>query len=200
MERLLQRPIPRYDDGLSTSFSFRGGSDDDSNDDNDMLGPTMLRMDDWLRYSLQREGQELSHFLTLNYRGHVSFLMVPSALFYADRLQRAGYVGEIAGQQEEDESFWCQKLRGIEMMSEPLRLNKHTDHPSSSAAYCPAELCQQKQFNWPIHFRGVIGTDASDALVSGFASDSWCNIQASLIFRQGRLFLRQRLNPGQNSG
>ena len=83
--------------------------------------PALLEMNDWLRYSLKRDGQEeLSFFLTLNYRGHVSFLMVPSALFYADRLQRAGYDGRQAGQKEEEESGWCQKLRTIELLAGPV--------------------------------------------------------------------------------
>ena len=68
MERLLQRPVPSCDNGLSSISSTFEGNNKDDDDDNDMLGPAMVQMNDWLRYSLQREGQELSHFLTLNYR------------------------------------------------------------------------------------------------------------------------------------
>ena len=57
------------------------------------------------------------------------------------------------------------------MLSTPLRLE------TDGSAYVPTELSQQKQFDWPIHFRGVVGADKSDTLESGFAGDSWCNLQ-----------------------
>ena len=55
-----------------------------------MLGPSLGQMDDWLTYSLIRDVQEqLAIFLTRNYRGHPAFLMMPSVLFYSDKLQSA---------------------------------------------------------------------------------------------------------------
>ena len=57
------------------------------------------------------------------------------------------------------------------MLSTPLRLK------ADGSASVPIELSQQKQFDWPIHFRGVIGADKSDTLESGFAGDSWSNLQ-----------------------
>ena len=68
MERLLQLPVPRHDDELTNSANNFESGYEDGEEHNDMLGPAMVQMNDWLRYSLQREGQELSHFLTLNYR------------------------------------------------------------------------------------------------------------------------------------
>lgn len=98
MERLLQRPV-----------SCLGGGQAH------MLGPDMVQMDDWLKYSFQQNGlEQLSVFLTVNYRGHPSFLMMPSVLFYGDRLQcfETATVEEI--------NFWCEKLRWVENLSDPV--------------------------------------------------------------------------------
>jgi hypothetical protein len=44
---------------------------------------------DGIQYSFQKEGQDYLTFLTRSYRGHMSFLMMPSTLFYFDKLQGA---------------------------------------------------------------------------------------------------------------
>jgi AAA domain len=150
LERLLQRPV----------HCLGGGREH-------MLGPDLAQMDDWIQYSFQRDGQEqLSVFLTTNYRGHPSFLMMPSVLFYSDRLQSAIYVKE----QDVGESYWCEKLRHIESLSDPVIAK---DRNSSNAV--PDEMQCRKQFDWPLHFRGVVGKETIVAVDSGFASSSWEN-------------------------
>jgi hypothetical protein len=150
MERLLRRP-----------FMCLGGGEQH------MLGPELINMDDWLRFSLERDGQEqLSIFLTLNYRGHESMLMVPSALFYSDRLQRAGYEDE----SHADGLKWCQRLRCVEQMYEPVMQTK-TD------GFQPDELAQKKEYDWPILFYGVIGLDKTVSVNNAFSINSWSNAE-----------------------
>eukprot|EP00978_Attheya_sp_CCMP212_P026088 scaffold85134_cov51-Attheya_sp.AAC.2 len=144
MERMLQRPV-----------SCLGGGHEH------MLGPEIVRMDDWVRYSFHRDGQEqLSAFLTLSYRGHPSILAMPSALFYGDKLQRADW-----DRPAEDTHQWNEKIRFLEALSTPVLY---------SSVDFPEEIVQQKQFNFPIHFRGVIGNDTSVSITSGFVND-WSN-------------------------
>jgi hypothetical protein len=150
MERLLQRPV-----------SCLGGGGDD------MLGPDFAKIEDWLHYSLLSDGHDqLSFFLTLNYRGHPSFLMMPSAVFYADKLISA----EHQIKSDQGETFWCAKIRHIESLSGPVIIqndDKEQDEPD--------EVKCRKQFSWPLHFRGVVGIDVSVTVESGFASNSWQN-------------------------
>jgi hypothetical protein len=155
MERLLLRPV-----------SCLGGGRDD------LLGPDFVRIEDWLQYSLLSDGQEqLSFFLTLNYRGHPSFLMMPSALFYADKLHSV----EHNKTNDEGESYWCAKIRHVENLSDPVIIT------SSSSSDVPDEIECRKQFDWPIHFRGVIGNDVSITVDSGFASNSWQNVAEATV-------------------
>jgi putative NIF3 family GTP cyclohydrolase 1 type 2 len=149
MERLLLRPV-----------SCLGGGRDD------LLGPDFVRIEDWLQYSLLSDGQEqLSFFLTLNYRGHPSFLMMPSALFYADKLHSV----EHNKLNDQGESYWCAKIRHVENLSDPVIITPLSED-------VPEEVQCRKQFDWPIHFRGVIGNDVSITIDSGFASNSWQNV------------------------
>ena len=148
MERLLLRPVSCLGEGHS-----------------DLLGPEtdLVEMEDWLRYTFRCQGQEqLSIFLTVNYRGHPSFLMLPASLFYSDKLQAAGFEENSS----KEESSWCERLRWIESMSSPARgllpLDNH-------------ELSPKKQFDWPIHFRGVVGQDRSVSVKSQFVTNSWSN-------------------------
>jgi hypothetical protein len=149
MERLLQRPVQCLGYGRDH-----------------MLGPDMVGMEDWLRYSFQHHGQEqLSVFLTSNYRGHVSFLMMPSALFYSDKLQSVDH----DKRDGKGETYWSEKLRWVESLSNPLV-------PQSKLIQdVPEEVRCRKQYAWPLHFRGVAGKDASVTIQSGFASRSWTN-------------------------
>jgi superfamily I DNA and/or RNA helicase len=127
-----------------------------------MLGDDPVHMEDWIRYSMLRNGQEqLTLFLTLNYRGHPSFLMIPSALFYADKLH--AYDSE----NKKRDSFWCQMLRQVEALSSPVI---DTSIGDSSEAVRP-----QKEFDWPIHFRSVVGKDVAIPVNSGFSGNSWAN-------------------------
>jgi AAA domain len=153
MERLLHRPVS----------CLGGGSDD-------MLGPDFGRIEDWLHYSLLSDGRDqLSFFLTLNYRGHPSFLMMPSAVFYADKLNSVEHYKD----NDQGETFWCAKIRHIESLSEPVIIqNDHTELVDE-----PDEVRCRKQFGWPLHFRGVVGKDVSVTVEAGFASNSWENFE-----------------------
>ena len=133
-----------------------------------MLGPDLVKMEEWLQYSFRQNGhEELSIFLTLNYRGHPSFLMMPSVLFYADRLQSIEHEKANA----EGESFWCEKLRWVEHLAEPVTFIDG----NNTSGETPEAVFARKQFDWPLHFRGVEGRDTSVTIESGFATSSWQN-------------------------
>ena len=150
MERLLQRPIQCLGGGQSH-----------------MLGPDLVQMEEWLAYSFKRDGQEqLSVFLTLNYRCHPSILMMPSALFYFDKLLTV----DAKREGENGASFWCEKLRWVETLSRPIKVSA-----DNSVGSLPVEAQCRKQFDWPIHFVGVEGTDRSVTLKTGFSSSTWSN-------------------------
>jgi hypothetical protein len=154
MERLLQRPVRCLGDG-----------------NEHMLGPNLVQMEDWLQYSFERDGQEqLSIFLTTNYRGHASFLMLPSALFYGDRLLSAGTDKD----QVHGPAYWCEKLRVVEQLSEPVSMSIT---PTADIKSLPDELKLRKQLSWPIHFCGVIGKDASVTIDSFAGWNSWSNLK-----------------------
>ena len=147
MERLLLRPV-----------SCLGGGRDD------LLGPDFVNIEDWLQYSLLNDGQDqLSFFLTLNYRGHPSFLMMPSALFYADKLHCVD--------RQITDTNWCAVIRHIENMSDPVIIT-----PTATSVDVPDEVQCRKQFDWPIHFRGVVGNDVTMTIEADFASNSWQNM------------------------
>jgi AAA domain len=174
LERLLRRPVGCLGGGYAH-----------------MLGPEMIQMDELLRYSLQRDGQEqLSSFLTINYRGHPSFLAMPSALFYSDKLQSADYyrnkqLGAQGGGEANDsddageskgEAYWCAKLREIEGLELPVIASGVTATFSDEAELVDmALLLPKKQYTFPIHFRGVLGSDMSVTIESGFTGESWTN-------------------------
>lgn len=142
MERLLQRPLA----------CFGGGR-------HHMLGRDLIEMEDWIEHSL-RSQEQLSIFLHLNYRCHPSLLMMPSSLFYFDKLQAAVEDGH--------ETDWCEKVRWLESRSKPVK---------PSEAKLPVEFNSYKQYTWPLHFRGVNGHDTSVAITAGFPSSSWSNIE-----------------------
>jgi hypothetical protein len=151
MERLLQRPIQCLGSGHEH-----------------MLGPTLVEMGEWLAYSFRKDGQEqLSVFLTQNYRCHPSILAMPSALFYFDKLLS---VGAADRKGENGESFWCEKLRCIEGRSKPVRVA-----PIPNGTSVPAVVQFKKQSTWPIHCYCVEGTDKSLNIKSGFPSSTWSN-------------------------
>jgi len=177
MERLLQRPVRCLGGGNET-----------------MLGPALVNMEDWLQYSFERDGQEqLSVFLTTSYRGHASFLMMPSALFYADKLLSADiHKNDNVGGDGIGLLNWCEILRGVENLSE-LACIRIVDATGTSTAL-PVELEYRRQLSWPMHFRGVIGKDASITIESFAGGHSWSNqkeaeavveIVVSLVVDQG---------------
>ncbi len=159
MERILKRPVECIGRGESH-----------------ILGPDTLKsLDgpvssilDLERYYMNIDGQEqLTVFLTENYRGHPSFLMMPSALFYYDRLKSAKGVGL------DSLSYWIDRLRSVESLSKRAEM---TFESSSSRVDIMDNYrrvhCQSK---WPIHFRAVKGKDTSVALDTFTGTDSWQN-------------------------
>lgn len=142
MERLLLRPVA----------ALGGGKPH-------MLGPDLVQIQDWLELSFR---ENLSTFLTLNYRGHPSFLMMPSCLFYFDKLQSA-----YNAPPESAADSWTTRLRWVEGGRDPVRIESDDDMPK--------EVEPRKQFDWPIHFFGIVGRDKSVSIESSFSSNSWCN-------------------------
>jgi hypothetical protein len=156
MERLLQRPVRCLGDG-----------------NENMLGPNLVRIEDWLQYSFERDGQEqLSVFLTTNYRGHASFLMLPSALFYGDKLLCA----HTEEGHDDVPAHWCEQLRGVENLSEPASASISITCTANNKSL-PEELELRKQHAWPMHFRGVVGKDASVTIESFSGGHSWSNLK-----------------------
>lgn len=160
MERLLQRPM-HY---LSGGWPF-------------MLGP---ESDYDLPFDLQHRRSAV--FLTVNYRGHASFLMMPSSLFYFDKLE------VVDGHSATD---WISKLRCVEALSKPatelaLKWNQCSAPSNSAPSWnaCEPEILRfRRQETWPIHFRGVVGHDTAVAIEAFAGSDCWCNLQeAETVF------------------
>lgn len=157
MERLLQRPMNYLTGGW----------------------PYMLGLDDEeIPYDMQHKRSSV--FLTANYRGHASFLMMPSSLFYFDKLQVVGSNSAID---------WTSKLRCVEALSMPvtglaLKWNRYS--PSSISAPSlnfldPTILQLRRQETWPVHFRGVVGQDAAVGIEAFAGSNSWCNRQEAEV-------------------
>ena len=148
MERLLQRPIAALGGGHAH-----------------LLGPNFQNVEDLVHESFQTN---LTVFLTMNYRGHPSFLMMPSSLFYFDKLR--AWKGIL----EEEDSGWnargySKNLREtIEGLAEPV-----IDDALKSTL--PPLFRNAKKQVWPIHFRGIHGQDKSVTIQSFCATNSWSN-------------------------
>ena len=118
-----------------------------------MLGPA----NEDVPFDMQH--QRSAVFLTANYRGHASFLMMPSSLFYFDKL-------EVVDSQSTTD--WISKLRRVEALSEPvtdlaLQWNQYSPimlRGSGRNAIDPTILQVCWPETWPVHFRGVIGQGA----------------------------------------
>lgn len=127
-----------------------------------LLGPptkdTWTSMDELIEYAFheKEEQQHLSVFLTTSYRGHPSLLLMPSKLFYYDKL-RSAHLGSW-----KDDDKWCPILRKIEAMSTIV------------------ESGNKKQSSWPMHFRAVVGLDKSTAVESCFGVSSWSNNEEAI--------------------
>jgi len=140
LERLLRLPVDAYGGGR-----------------NHLMGPptagSRLALDEIIEYSFQKSDhrQHLSVFLNLSYRGHPSFLLMPSKLFYFDKLRSYS--------KNSLDDTWIKAVREIESLSENA---------------FPENLTF-KQMDWPIVFRGVKGKCTSMAIESFFGSNCWCN-------------------------
>ncbi|KAL7544409.1 hypothetical protein ACHAWF_007792 [Thalassiosira exigua] len=162
MERLLRRPV-----------TCMGGGEES------LLGPTdqpdsllhdASSITDLIRYYASVDGQEqLTVFLTENYRAHPSFLMMPSSFYYFDRLKSAKKPDPDAL------AFWCVMLRKVEAMTS--RVDVSIESPDGRTSPMTDMFSRiKRQTTWPIHFRGVKGADTSDALEHFSGTDSWKNI------------------------
>lgn len=145
-----------------------------------LLGPTIQSRDDvesitdLIKYYTNIDGQErLTIFLTQNYRGHPSFLMMPSSFFYFDRLT------SVKAKTSATLAYWCDKLRNVEALSYPVKVSilpDANDNVSKSGSFSQIH----RQTSWPIHFRGVKGADSSMGLAYISGTESWQNIPESL--------------------
>ena len=101
---------------------------------------------------------------------------MPSSLFYFDML-------EVVDSQSTTD--WISKLRRVEALSEPvtdlaLQWNQYSPimlRGSGRNAIDPTILQVRRPETWPIHFRGVVGQDASMAIETFAGSNSWCNLK-----------------------
>lgn len=132
-----------------------------------LLGPptadTWRTMEELVEYSFQYGKQQqakggsiqprqypASVFLTTSYRGHPSFLIMPSRLFYFDKLRSSHPTNYT-------EIEWIDILRRLEQ---------------TTIQACP---CEKKQHTWPMHFRGVLGRDTSVVVEGMWGSNNWSN-------------------------
>ena len=118
------------------------------------------------------ERDETSVFLHLNYRSEPAFLMVPSALFYFDKLECALDRNSADPALTE---YWCAKLRLLE--AERVRVGLDDELAGDISADIPKMFRPFKQDHWPIHFRGVVGKDVSVALDNFSGTNSWSNTE-----------------------
>lgn len=162
LERLLRLPVDTYGGGRDT-----------------LLGPptrdSWQTLDELIEYSFQKNDchDHLSVFLNQSYRGHPSFLLMPSKLFYFDKLKSAvkDHGGSFAN------NFWLSAARRLESMA-----------PN---AY--PEIQPTAPRDWPMIFRGVKGKDASTAVESFFGSNSWSNrMEAALIAEMIEVLVAQQ--------
>ncbi|KAL7516520.1 LOW QUALITY PROTEIN: hypothetical protein ACHAWX_001531, partial [Stephanocyclus meneghinianus] len=167
MERLLRRPVKCLGGGEQHILGPIRLPDS-------LFDETASSLMDLIRYYATVDGQEqLTIFLTQNYRGHPGFLMMPSSFFYFDRLRCANEMNA------KDLNFWQSRLREIEALSRPL-LHPFRDEDEDFMHYKFVKknpyFQVHKQSKWPIHFLGVRGEDKSIALETFTGIDSWQNL------------------------
>mmetsp|Transcript_19485 Transcript_19485/g.42380 ORF Transcript_19485/g.42380 Transcript_19485/m.42380 type:complete len:1342 (-) Transcript_19485:1717-5742(-) len=155
IERLLQRPNTQ---AIADSDDKTGGAPID-----DMAA---------LLAFYNEDKEQTSVFLNMNYRCQPAFLMMPSALFYFDKLQSAK---SSATADPEETSRWCSKLRQLEKVKERVGLDD--EMAGDVSADIPKIFRPTKQHHWPIHFRGVVGRDVSVALDNFSGTNSWSNVE-----------------------
>ncbi|KAL3919760.1 MAG: hypothetical protein SGILL_003592 [Bacillariaceae sp.] len=153
LERLLRLPGPTYGGGRASMLGKPTSASCI-----DVADLIELSMDDKkeqsVEYSFENKDhrENLSVFLKESYRGHPSFLLEPSYLFYFDQLTSA--VTKSAS-----DTVWLDATRRLESLA-PI-------------AY--PRFMSNKAMDWPMLFRGVKGADTSMAIESFFGSNSWCN-------------------------
>lgn len=144
LERLLRLPVATYGGGRDT-----------------LLGPptrdSWQTLDELIEYSFQKKDchDHLSVFLNQSYRGHPSFLIMPSKLFYFDKLKSVVRVAD----ESFANTFWLEATARLQSMA--------------PQAYPPVQPEVRRE--WPMLFRGVKGKDATKAVESFFGSNSWSN-------------------------
>ena len=196
MERLLRQPT-----------ECTGGGHDT------LLGEDQSQIESLLRFSLESQ-RLLSVFLTINYRGHPSFLSLPSALFYSDLLQSAPRLDSAEEIPTAENKItlkpieWLDKLRMIECLACPVFL---PNDDGGDEVVLEELLVPRKQFGFPIHFRGVrkglccgcsilpfffklffymlsntqvIGKDVTTTVHLGFSGGSWMNQEEAAVVVQ----------------
>jgi len=170
---LLERLLKQGDDKTNRGRR-EGETSSTSSSSSHMLGPvtkdSWVTMDELLEYSLQtsdpqQEQNNLSVFLTLSYRGHPSFLLVPSKLFYHDKL-RSVKNNRMIPHDDDEHDKWCKIVRQVESLSTLVE---------------DKEITHKKVRDWPIHCRGVIGKDTSVAVYESWGSNSWSNPQEAQV-------------------
>jgi superfamily I DNA and/or RNA helicase len=100
--------------------------------------------------------------------------MMPSSLFYYDKLESI---------EKNDTPIWAQHLRSVEALSEPARglavlwnrLSQNTLAKNGWTAADPSTVAVRRQETWPVHFRGVVGHDASVTIETFAGSGSFSN-------------------------
>jgi hypothetical protein len=162
VERILRRPV-----------TCLGGGEESLLGPTDQLNSNASSLTDLIRYYASVDGNQLlSIFLTENYRGHASFLMIPSALFYYDRLRSVKMLNP------DNLAFWYNKLRKVEALCIPT--TDLIDSPTASEKFSQVH----RQTTWPIHFRGVRGKDSvvgADSLANFSGTDSWENFEEAKV-------------------
>jgi superfamily I DNA and/or RNA helicase len=94
--------------------------------------------------------------------------MMPSSLFYYDRLKTAKDLGL------DSLSYWVERLRAVEALTNSVEME-------ITEQSCQDEMHHyrtvHRQTWWPIHFRSVKGKDTSVALETFSGTDSWQNCE-----------------------
>jgi superfamily I DNA and/or RNA helicase len=162
LERLLRLPVDTYGGGRDT-----------------LLGPPTQHswntLDELIEYSFQKKDchDHLSVFLNHSYRGHPSFLLVPSKLFYFNKLK--SLVKDYGD--SKSNSLWIDAADRLKSMA-----------PNAYPEFRP-----NTPIKWPIIFRGAKGKDSSMAVESFFGSNSWCNhLEATIIAEMIQVLVGQR--------